>query len=202
MEGRNSAAAPTPVPDIATPGLDGGADPARGPDPAQTPIGQAMTADTSGLRLMIYMASVFEITRQEELDRALKRVGLSVAKDRVLSWLSINPGASMTQLSRGVTIDRTTLTRLMDQMVKDGDIERERSPVDRRGIALRLTDRGRGRLREGIEITDAVNARYSDVLTPDEVRTVSAAMLKLLNASSMDDATFTLLTRRQRRPRG
>lgn len=194
MEGRNSAAAP-----VGPSSVDAPVGPPRRPHPADTPVGQAMTADASGQRLMIYMASLFEITRQDELDRALKQVGLSVAKDRVLGWLSINPGASMTQLSRGVTVDRTTLTRLMDQMVKDGDVQRERSPVDRRGIALRLTERGRVRLREGIDITDAVNARYRDVLSPDEVRTVSAAMLKLLNASSMDDATFTLLTGRQRR---
>lgn len=197
MDGPDSAVAA-----ITATGVNISPDPSRRLDPAETPIGQAMSADASGLRMMIYMASLFEITRQEELERALKQVGLSVAKDRVLGWLSINPGASMTQLSRGVTIDRTTLTRLMDQMVKAGSVQRERSPTDRRGVILRLTEHGKTRLREGIEITDAVNARYRQVLSPDEVRTVAASMLKLLNASSMDDATFTLLTGRQRRRKG
>lgn len=172
-----------------------------GRDPVTTPVGKAMASDISGLRYLMHLASVFDSVREGELDRQLKARGSSVSKDRVLGWLSVHPGSTMNELARGVMIDRTTLTRLLDQLVTDGLVSRGRSPVDRRAVVLNMTELGCDELHAGIEVTNAVNARYQGVLSPEGVGAMCRAFLALLDASNIDDAGFFTLTgRRRQRP--
>jgi DNA-binding MarR family transcriptional regulator len=51
------------------------------------------------------------------------------------------------ELAREVVVSRSWLSRLSDRLVKEGLIEREQCPSDRRGMFLVLTDAGEATLR-------------------------------------------------------
>jgi DNA-binding MarR family transcriptional regulator len=80
--------------------------------------------------------------RNRQLAEALRPLSISIPQWRVLAVLHEFPDIAMSRLSDLATIDRTTLTRALDNMVERGLVERRTDAADRRSIRLRLTDAG------------------------------------------------------------
>jgi DNA-binding MarR family transcriptional regulator len=55
--------------------------------------------------------------------------------------------ASQADLSRRTTIDRSDMVAAVNELAGDGAVERTRDPADRRRNVVRITRKGRGRLR-------------------------------------------------------
>jgi DNA-binding MarR family transcriptional regulator len=89
-----------------------------------------------------------DLTRK--LDAELRAEhGLSFGAYDVLLRLARAPGRAlrMTELAERVMLSPSGLTRLVDQLVEEGLVQRERVPHDARVVLARLTDRGRQVLR-------------------------------------------------------
>ncbi len=80
--------------------------------------------------------------RNRDLAAKLAPMRITVPKWRILAVLQEWPDSSMNRLAELTTVDRTTLTRTLDQMVRDGLVERREHAEDRRSLRLRLTARG------------------------------------------------------------
>jgi MarR family transcriptional regulator, temperature-dependent positive regulator of motility len=66
----------------------------------------------------------------------------------VLSAVQAQEGLTQTGLVKSTGIDRSTLADLVARMIAKGLIERERSSLDARANAVRLTESGRAALQE------------------------------------------------------
>ena len=150
-------------------------------------------------RYLIHLIAVFDAVRSSELDKQLKTVGLSIAKDRTLGWLSVVPGSSMTDLARGTYIDRTTLTRVVDQLVADGHVGRETSPADRRKVLLWLRPSGKEQVKVGAKVTDAVNEMIGGVLDGEAIDATIRAVQALVRSAIADKDIRAVLTGRAER---
>lgn len=53
-----------------------------------------------------------------------------------------NRGMSQSDLARALTLDRSTMVAVIDQLERRGLVERRKDPEDRRRHALHLTDQG------------------------------------------------------------
>ena len=80
--------------------------------------------------------------RNRHLSEQLKAFRITVPKWRVLAVLHERPNCTMNRLADLTTVDRTTLTRTLDQMVRDGLVARRADSQDRRSVRLDLTDKG------------------------------------------------------------
>jgi DNA-binding MarR family transcriptional regulator len=80
--------------------------------------------------------------RNRHLTERLKPFRITVSKWRVLAVLHERPQCPMNRLADLTTVDRTTLTRTLDQMVRDGLVARRSDRRDRRSVRLRLTAKG------------------------------------------------------------
>jgi len=80
--------------------------------------------------------------RNRHLAEALRPLGISIPQWRVLAVLHERADRTMNQLAELTTIDRTTLTRALDKMVRERLVERRGDPHDRRSVRLRLTEAG------------------------------------------------------------
>src|SRR4051794_26007243 len=91
---------------------------------------------------------LFQAARQRDLffDRELKPVGLNLAQWRSLAIIRRLETCTMTQLARYSTVERTTLTRAVDQLVGRGLVERLGPARDPREGKLTLTPPGQGGL--------------------------------------------------------
>lgn len=95
----------------------------------------------------------------------------------VLAASAANEGAAQTDLVRITGIDRSTLADMVSRMITKGLLERERSSLDARANAVRLTDAGRAVLEEAGPKMAAADARLLKLIPGGGKR---AAFLDLL----------------------
>lgn len=87
---------------------------------------------------------LFQAARQRDLyyDQKLTAAGLNLHRWRILAVIRRIENCSMKDLALFSAMDRTTLTRAVDQLVADGLVERWSSPRDRRRVNVTLSDKG------------------------------------------------------------
>jgi DNA-binding MarR family transcriptional regulator len=86
----------------------------------------------------------------------------------------------MTRLARLSAADRTTLTRSIDGLIRDGLVERGTQASDRRKVVVRLTPEGQeilGRIREDIH---PINQEVCAELTVEEQTNLATYLQKIL----------------------
>ncbi|OAJ60598.1 MarR family transcriptional regulator [Paraburkholderia ginsengiterrae] len=78
----------------------------------------------------------------ERTDRAVKPLGLTTQQIGVILMLSSRRASTPFELSRAMSYDSGSMTRLLDRLEKKGFIVRTRSDTDRRMVKLELTPQG------------------------------------------------------------
>jgi len=117
---------------------------------------------------------------QLALDLYAEEVGADGVTQRqyaVLAAVADNEGATQSDLVRITGIDRSTLADMAARMIAKDLLERERSTVDARANAVRLTDLGRETLEAARPKVAAADGRF----------------LKMLSGGGRRDAFVTLL---------
>lgn len=109
-------------------------------------------------------------------------LGFTFSQCYALLEVAREEGLSMNDLSGRMNLDGSTMTRVVDILVRDGWLDRTRQEDDRRVVRVSLTEEGRAmasRLEENIE------AYYRDVLEnlpKGQVDAVLESMRHLLRA--------------------
>jgi DNA-binding MarR family transcriptional regulator len=118
--------------------------------------------------------------RNRDLAEQLKPFRITVPKWRVLAVLSERPGITMNRLAELTTVDRTTLTRTLDRMARDGLVERRVAVRDRRSVLLHLTERGREAFRLVLPRVVAQNERAVAGLSAGELAAFRATLHRMV----------------------
>lgn len=159
------------------PGPDaGGGTPTPSPSSASNSNGRPYSLSHEfGLRL-VQMAHRW----RRVLDEALQPTGLSQSTWRTLFHLAhLGDGILQKDLAIAIGIEGPSLVRLLDNLEKDGLIERRAAANDRRGKTLHLTAEGRARHGEVMAIADEVRASLLDGSSDGEIRTCLAVFDRL-----------------------
>lgn len=134
-----------------------------------------------------------------ELAAALGPLGLAQRGFCVMS-AAMDAELTQTQLAGMIGLDKTTMVVTVDELERLGLAERVPSPTDRRARVIRVTDAGRARVAEGLEILQSVQASVLDSL-PDAERDVFVrALMRLVTGrlSDVPECTPPLRRREQR----
>ncbi|MBO9599645.1 MAG: MarR family transcriptional regulator [Cohnella sp.] len=86
------------------------------------------------------------------LHKAATQHGISPVQLFVLGKLTEHPNIRLSELADLMYIGNSTMSGIIDRMVKAGYVSRERTEADRRAMTLNLTDKGR-ELRKAAEET-------------------------------------------------
>ncbi|HEY4295550.1 MAG TPA: MarR family transcriptional regulator [Paraburkholderia sp.] len=84
----------------------------------------------------------------ERTDRAVKPLGLTAQQIGVILMLSSRRASTPFELSRAMSYDSGSMTRLLDRLEKKGFVVRTRSDADRRMVKLELTPQGHEAARQ------------------------------------------------------
>jgi DNA-binding MarR family transcriptional regulator len=151
--------------------------PARRKDNSTDPAGEfAMDVPEQ----LFYLLFQLVRRRDAQFDAEIAPLGLTLAGWRTLAVVRRIAVCSMKDLSRYSTIDRTTLTRSVDQLVEDGLIERRVPASDRRLVVLSLTDAGEQLYAEAVGKLVALNRRLLVDIDASAQRQLARAMETVL----------------------
>ena len=147
---------------------------------------------------------MLQATRRREvaLGEALEKIGLTVPKFRALIVISRLKSAVTSEVAHLSSVDRTTLTRTIDQLVADGLVHRAPSPTDRRVIRLSLSEAGEQMVVQAREASHDYNNRMLAEV-PDDRRIAALRLLQQVVGNMIDDDDIAqgVLTYRHTSPR-
>jgi DNA-binding MarR family transcriptional regulator len=132
---------------------------------------------------------------QDELVRFVRAFGLHtpeqtpcgqpipVSEAHALAELARDAPLTQTELARRLRLEKSTVSRLIGQLVDRGWIDREPDPTDRRALRLTLTEAGE---RAAGNLAAAREAKFARVLAgiPESERAAVLHALKLLTEAS------------------
>lgn len=103
------------------------------------------------------------------LEEALKSVGLSAAKYKVLSQIAkSNEPVPLRLLAEEQQCVASNVTTLVDRLESDGLVRRVDDPADRRSKRAELTELGKEKAEAGARVVADVEAAFAESLGPTE----------------------------------
>ncbi|HTR16636.1 MAG TPA: MarR family transcriptional regulator [Acetobacteraceae bacterium] len=107
---------------------------------------------------------------RRELDASLRQFELTDATWRPLLYLGrLGDGLRQTDLARALDIEGPSLVRLLDNLERQGLIERSDDPADRRSKLVHMTEAGERLYARVAEVASSVQARLLASIPPDGI---------------------------------
>jgi MarR family transcriptional regulator, lower aerobic nicotinate degradation pathway regulator len=154
--------------------------------------GEPSPAGGRSLGLTDYVFHLFAVVsrhREARLEAGLKPMGLNLSRYRALSVIAGIGPCTMSELADFSAVDRTTLTRTVDQLVDVALVERSTPREDRRQVVLTLTEVGRDVCRRSMRVIFDVNRELTADMSPADQQAAAATLEQLL-AKLVPDATL------------
>jgi MarR family transcriptional regulator, lower aerobic nicotinate degradation pathway regulator len=145
---------------------------------------------------LFHLFAVVSRHREARLETELKPIGLNLSRHRALSVISTLQPCTMSELADFSAVDRTTLTRTVDQLVDGGLVERTTPREDRRQVVLTLTDEGRTTCQRSLRAIYDVNRQILEGLAEDDQRQVARSLETFLGRLVDDPELLRRLTLR------
>jgi DNA-binding MarR family transcriptional regulator len=104
---------------------------------------RARADDHRALRLWLRLLTCSQLIERHVRSRLRSRFGITLPRFDLMSQLERHPeGLKMNELSRRMMVTGGNVTGIVDQLVKEGLVERLDEPTDRRAWRVRLTRAG------------------------------------------------------------
>ena len=108
-------------------------------------------------------------TQFARLEEALKAIGLSAAKYKVLSQIAKSKEpVPLRLLAEEQQCVASNVTTLVDRLEADGLVRRVDDPADRRSKRAELTELGREKAEAGANVVAEVESAFAESLGPTE----------------------------------
>jgi DNA-binding MarR family transcriptional regulator len=135
---------------------------------------------------LFYLVGQCARRREAAMAEAFKSLGMTHAKWRVLTMIYRIDGLTMGELASFDAVDRTTLTRTVDQLCQEGHVRRVNDPSDRRRVRLTLSPSGVALRNASSRMSRATARRaLTDVTDADQAGALRA--LRVLIEAMIDD---------------
>lgn len=151
-----------------------------------------MAKDKSAKRAPAVEASVGHLLHraaQRALDFYAEETGPGAVTQRqhaVLAAVAAREGAAQADLVAATGVDRSTLADMVARMIDKGLLARERSSLDARANAVRLTDAGRAALEETGPRAAAADTRLLALLSKGQRAVILEALAALATGVAVE----------------
>lgn len=122
-----------------------------------------------------------DVTRQmrRAIEKRFAGSFLTMAQARVLVYVSRQEGIRQIELAELLDVRPITLTRLIDQLVDGGVLERRPDPRDRRAYQLYLLPPAKAHLDHIEQVTSAIREEALDGFTEQQVTALMTMLQKM-----------------------
>jgi len=111
--------------------------------------------------------------------KALKPYGLSLTEWRVCASLGHTPHQRLSELVVRACVDMSALSRIIDRLIEQGFVCRERSEEDARALRISLTEEGAALAREIVPLAQHYEAIALNCFTKAEVKVLRTLLDRL-----------------------
>jgi MarR family transcriptional regulator for hemolysin len=133
---------------------------------------------------LFYWTGLLEDRYNQLFVQAMRPQRVTVSRYRTLAILMELTDLTINELARHSSIERSALSRLLDQLEREGLISRRLRATDRRALDIRITPKGRDAYLAMRPVRRAVLKRATEGIAPGEIermRTVIQLMLHNLD---------------------
>ncbi len=116
---------------------------------------------------------------ENEHNKYLKPYGISNEQGFLLKYVCDMPGLTQTELSEYLRKDKTTVTRMIDALVKKGKVIRKSSPNDRRIFKIYLTEETKENAKKLSPIFEKQEEELKDIIGVDDYKTTLKVLDKI-----------------------
>jgi len=116
----------------------------------------------------------------------LKPYGLTSEQYIILKAIKENPDITQTQLAEILEKEKTTLSRMLDTLIKNGFILKQTPANDRRSFTLQWTEKTHTVMFELVPAVTELNAKVLSLFEPDEVACFFKFMRRLRSIEKLD----------------
>jgi DNA-binding MarR family transcriptional regulator len=167
-------------------------------DPAAPPTDPEGEFPFQAPTYLFHLFTTIARLRDAKLDKALKPLGLNVTRHRAIAVIALLEPCTMSDLADLSAIDRTTMTRIVDQLVGRGMADRATPHADRRQVMITLTKKGRAVYRTALKAIAEVNLEALKGLPEEALRAMARGQQAILRNLTPDPDRARLLLTFQR----
>lgn len=113
-------------------------------------------------------------------DARLRELGFATAQLPVLAALQDGARLSQKELAQWAKVEQPTMAQMLTRMERDGLVQREPDPRDKRASLVSLTDAARRRLPAGRAVLRRGNADMTKGMSPEEVELLVSLLSRVL----------------------
>jgi DNA-binding MarR family transcriptional regulator len=132
------------------------------------------------------------IVMTQVAERTFEAHQISFTQWMMLMWLTQRPHASPTELSAHLGHDMGALTRMVDELERDGMVRRDRSRRDRRAVEIAVTPEGRRVAYAGkrlmVDLLNELVAPYSKAEVDALISLLQHLLSRLQDAAGLSPA--------------
>ncbi|WP_432664326.1 MarR family winged helix-turn-helix transcriptional regulator [Wukongibacter baidiensis] len=136
-------------------------------------------SDMSKTKLGYYIDQLEKIEKKI-LNAEFEKIGITLSQFRVLNWLWRKGELSQKEIHELIQIKPSSLTSLLNVLIKKGLVVRKFDIDDARVRKIVLTDKSKAIEKEAWHIIDGFDNRIRKILTDDEYSTTLKCLDKLI----------------------
>ncbi|HTX61217.1 MAG TPA: MarR family transcriptional regulator [Methanobacterium sp.] len=114
-----------------------------------------------------------------QCESELAPFNITPAQFYALSVLFDKDGIKFKDLALRLSLDRSSLTGILDRMENGGFIERRADPDDRRSLLIFLTEKSKEIRPELSTIAQGIDQKFKNKISPEELKTLLKALDQL-----------------------
>jgi DNA-binding MarR family transcriptional regulator len=130
----------------------------------------------------------FHVARR--FSERLAPLGLEPRQFGMLTRLAANEGRSQQAIGELIGLNPTRMVFLVDELEKQGLVERRRNLDDRRSYALYLTDQGRAKLSEAQRVSTDHDREIGGSLTGGQRRELAALLRQVAGEQGISEESL------------
>ncbi|MFY9469109.1 MAG: MarR family winged helix-turn-helix transcriptional regulator [Solirubrobacterales bacterium] len=131
-----------------------------------------------------FMLSKLGMVVSNQFHQSLARIGVDPGQCHLMLLINQREGQSQQALAEELSIPKSRMVALVDDLERRGFAERRQNPEDRRQHALYLTESGRKIYGEAMKIAAEHERRVCSTLTAAQRETMLALLAKMVEADT------------------
>jgi DNA-binding MarR family transcriptional regulator len=118
---------------------------------------------------------------RHQFNKMIKEKGFNTSVEQwgILNIVNAFPGITQSEIALKGRKDKTNITRMLDLLEKNGNIERKSSKRDRRQYNIYITDNGIKLLNAIVPISDEVNQQATKGINKEELVKINSLLKEI-----------------------